>query len=290
MVSVFSAPVHHPAVRTVEPPSVSGCLWAADNLLVRVRRAAKLTLPQALLRQADKAGVACVVNLLSKAEYLEAGLEVPGMFPVHRTRRKPSPIMTYSFWPEAGKLPTARQVRQAVQVVEDAHVMGLRVLVNGVGDPARAAIVAGCWLAREGYESDGGGTQRLGWLKPGRGTDNVPVPSLKLDAEEWAFVAEWPTGRKGQPELVDVSWVARDEVFPFATVEHWLRVLPTVRIYPGTRGRVHPVDVPVLDGQRASDGADIDLDVDELRRGIWTGERTLRLTNGWQVVFVSPFR
>ena len=53
---------------------------------------------------------------------------------------------------------------------------------------------------------------------------------------------------------------------------------------------MRPVDVPVLGGQHASDGVDIDLDLEELRQGIWIGERTLRLSNGWQVVFVSPFR
>ena len=257
---------------------------------MRVRRAAKLTLPQALLRQADKAGVACVVNLLSKAEYLEAGLEVPSMFPGHRPRGRPGPVMTYTFWPEAGELPTARQVRQAVQVVEDAQVIGLRVLVNGVGDPARAAIVAGCWLARDGRDGDGGGIRRLGWLEQAHGTDATPEPLLTLSAGERAFVAEWPTGREGQPELVDLEWTEQDEVFPFAPVEHWLRILPTVRVYPGARGRVRPVDVPVLGGQRASDGVDIDLDMEDMRRGTWIGERTLRLTNGWQVVFVSPFR
>ena len=72
-------------------------------------------------------------------------------------------------------------------------------------------------------------------------------------------------------------------------VEHWLRALPTVRVYAGERGRVRPAEVPVLDGRRVSDGAGIDLDLEELRRGTWVGERTLRLTNGWQVVFVSPY-
>ena len=46
--------------------------------------------------------------------------------------------------------------------------------------------------------------------------------------------------------------------------------------------------MPVLDGQRVSDGADIDLDAEELRRGVWVGERTLRLPNGWEVVFAAP--
>ena len=80
-----------------------------------------------------------------------------------------------------------------------------------------------------------------------------------------------------------------DEVFPFAPAEHWLRVLPTVRVYAGTRGRVRPVDVPVLDGQHVSDGANINLHLDELPWGTWVGERTLRLPNDWQVVFVSPY-
>ena len=48
------------------------------------------------------------------------------------------------------------------------------------------------------------------------------------------------------------------------------------------------MDAPVLDSQRVSDGADIDLNLEQLRRGTWIGERTLRLPNGWQVVFISP--
>ena len=61
-----------------------------------------------------------------------------------------------------------------------------------------------------------------------------------------------------------------------------------MRVYTGVRGRVRPIDVPVLDGRRVSDGAGINLDVDELRWGNWGGERTLHLPHGWQVVFVSP--
>ena len=75
-----------------------------------------------------------------------------------------------------------------------------------------------------------------------------------------------------------------------APVEHWLRVLPTVRVCPGSRGRVRSVDVPVADARRVRDGAEIDLDLDELRRGTWVGERTLRLHNGWEAVFTSPRR
>ena len=277
------------------PVSIPGCRWAADKLLVRVRGAAKLALPQPLLRAASDAGVACVVNLLSKAEYLaareDAAFSPVARVPATRSSRQrsglPPVFMSYVFWPEPGLLPTVRQVRQAIDGVEDAHALGLRVLLNGVGYPARAAVVAGCWQAREGHENNVG---RVGWSEAERATSAAPLPSFVLSAAERAFVAEWPTGREGQPELADTTWTERDEVFPFATVEHWLRVLPTVRVYPGVRGHVRPVDVPVLGGQRVSDGAGIDVDVDELRRGIWVGERTLRLPNGWQVVFNSPCR
>ena len=54
-------------------PPVPGCRWVADHLLVRVRKAAKPALPQALLKAANDAGVAYVFNLLSKEEYLVAG-------------------------------------------------------------------------------------------------------------------------------------------------------------------------------------------------------------------------
>lgn len=270
---------------------VHGCLWAADNLLVRTRRAAKLALPQVLLKAAFDAGVACVVNLVSKAEYLESCADTP-VGPLAEQRdvrsRRPQPkvAMFYEFWPEPGELPSARQVRQATDFIEDAHGIGLRVLVNGVGHPARAALVAGCWLARQGHD----GARRLGWLEPESTPGTVSAPSFALNAAERTFVAEWPTGREGQPELADMEWSDQDEVFPFASVEHLLRVLPTVRVYTTARSRAGFMNVPVLDGQRVSDGADIAVDVEELRRGTWIGERTLRLPNGWQVVFVSPRR
>lgn len=275
------------------PPPVPGCLWAADNLLVRTRKAAKLPLPQTLLRPVVAAGIPCVVNLLSKEEYLDAVGDAPidlvngaseATIRPHR-RKQPRVFMSYIFWPETDSLPTARQVRQALEIIEDAHAIGLRVLVNGVGRPPRAALVAGCWLGREGHSGDG---ERLGWLEQGSGGSEGIMSLLALNPAERAFVVEWPTGREGQPELVDMEWSERDEVFPFASVEHWLNVLPTVRVYPGTRGRVRPVDVPVVGDQRVSDGVDIDLDLEELRRGTWIGERTLKLPHGCQVVFVSP--
>ena len=281
----------------MKPAPVPGCQWVADRLLVRSRKAAKLALPQNLLRGVRTADVACVVNLVSKAEYLHAGDDAPCGLPAtergghgHRRVRQPQAFMCYAFWPEPGVLPTARQVRQAIDWIEDAHALGLRVLLNGVGHPTRAALVAGCWRAREGYEGGDQGAGRLDWLSGVPAADNKSGLLFYLSAAEREFVAEWPTGREGQPELADMTWAERDEVFPLASVEHWLRALLTVRVYAGVRGRVRPVDVPVLDGRRVSDGADIDLDVDELRRGTWIGERTLRLPYGWQVVFVSPHR
>ena len=161
------------------------------------------------------------------------------------------------------------------------------MLVNGVGHPARAALVAGCWLAREGYGGDLE-EERLSWLDDTHDLTGGTSRRCILNAAECKFVAEWPTGREDQPALADMEWTDQDEVFPFAPVEHWLRVLPTVRVYTAARGRVRPVDVPVLGSQCISDGAGIDLDLEELRRGTWIGERTLCLPNGWQVVFNSP--
>lgn len=259
-------------------PPIPSCQWISDRLLVRTRKAAKLALPGRLLRTACEAGVACVVNLLSKAEYLEADDDA------HHGPTQP--FICHAFWPARGCLPTARQVRQAIGWIEDAHALGLRVLLNGVGHPARAIIVAGCWRAREGYQ----GAKRLDGFKMALAVDEtVQLPTL-LSAAERAFVADWPTGQTDQLELADMAWSERDEVFPFASVEHWLRVLPTVRVYAGARRQERPVDVPVSNGRHVDDGAGISLDVDELRRGTWIGERTLRLTNGWQVVFVSPYR
>lgn len=276
-------------------PSVPGCLWAADNLLVRTRKAAKLALPRTLLKAAYDAGVACVLNLVSKAEYLESGADTPcGPLDEERNVRsrhqQPKVFMSYEFWPAPGELPSARQVRQATDSIEDSHRIGLRVLVNGVGHPARAALVAGCWLAREGYGGDLA-DERLRWLEDRKGDAGPKVQARVVLSEAGRrYVFEWPTGREKQPELVDMEWSDQDEVFPFAPVGHWLRTLPTVRVYPGTRGRVRSVDAPVLNGQRVSDGADINLDAEELRRGTWIGERTLSLSNGWTVVFNSTRR
>ena len=273
-------------------PPVPGCLWVADNLLVRTRKAAKLAPSRTLLKAANDAGVARVVNLVSKAEYLESCADTPcGPLDEERNVRsrhqQPKVFMSYEFWPEPDELPSARQVRQVTDSIEDSHRVGLRVLVNGVGHPARAALVAGCWRARQGGDD---GARRLDWLEPVSVVGTKSAPAITLDTAERTFVAEWPTGQEGQPELVDLAWADQDEVFPCAPVEHWLRTLPTVRVYRGTRGRVCPVDAPVLSGQRVSDGGDIDLDLEKLRRGTWVGERTLRLPDGWQVVFNSPYR
>ena len=78
---------------------------------------------------------------------------------------------------------------------------------------------------------------RLGWLEQGGGGCEEIGSPLTLNPAERTFVAEWPTGREGQPELVDMEWSDQDEVFPFAPVEHWLRVLPTVRVYTTARGQ-----------------------------------------------------
>jgi hypothetical protein len=280
----------------MKQPPIPGCLWVADNLLVRTGKAAKLTLPQALLKRGFAAGITCAVNLLSKQEFLNAGAyahfgplsDALGDQSDRQRRELTKVSMSYFFWPAKGCLPSARRVRQAIDSIEVAHTIGLRVLVNGMGEPARAAIVAGCWLAREGYGGDLEG-ERLSWLEHANDTPGGKPPPCVLSSAERTYVSEWPTGRDGQPDLAHMERAERDEVFPFASVEHWLSVLPSIRVYTA-RGQVRPVDVPVVNGQRASDGADIDLDLEELRRGVWIGERTMRLPNGWEVVFNSPHR
>ena len=273
----------------MDTPPIPGCVWATDALLVRVKRSTKPALSQTLLQELFAADVACSVNLLSKQEFRDAGADAlfnpladaVGKPSARQRAQPPRVVMTYQFWAADG-LPTARQVRQALESIEDAQTYGLRLLINGVSDPARAVIVAGCWLAHQGHEGE---AARLGWLARAHAVQGGGKPPAWLTEEARAFVADWPTGSEGQPPFADMDWSDRDEVFPFATVDHWLGTLPTVRVYTA-RGSVRPVDVPVIDGCRVSNGADIDLDLDELRRGVWIGERTLRLPNGWQVVFV----
>jgi hypothetical protein len=83
--------------------------------------------------------------------------------------------------------------------------------------------------------------------------------------------------------LTTTELLDEEEMYPTATVEHWLSVLPTVRVYPeGRDGRCFTV--PVIDEKRVSDGT-INIELYDLNSGTWVGERTLRLLDGAVVVF-----
>ena len=177
--------------------------------------------------------------------------------------------------------------------IDEAHAAKLSVFVNGAGRPVRAIIAAGCWLARHGpvaADRMDPLAARLGWLElarratPHRGA----AGAWNLDEAEQAFVCAWPSGRNAEPVLTTTELLDEEEVYPTATVEHWLHVLPTVRVYPqGRDGRCYKV--PVEDEKRVTNGT-IHLELHDLNSGTWIGERTLRLLDGTVVVFISASR
>ena len=282
------------------PAPLPGCVWVTDALMVGGLKNYTVKLPALTVERLTAAGVGCVINLLSRDQFQATGADmlwggVVEATPVASAPRGPRIFVTHSFWSVGEDIPpTARQVRLTLDDIDGLHACNQTVLVNGSGYPARAAVAACCWLARH-RKSHGARTDpqtaRLGWLDGVRVALGDEVAAVwTLSEAERAFVCAWPPGRDAEPVRTHMELLDEEEPYPTATVEHWLRVLPTVRVYPDVRGRVRPVDAPVHDGQRVSNGADINLDLEELRRATWIGERTLRLSNGWQVVFVSPLR
>ena len=238
-----------------------------------------------------------IINLLSKEQFRAAGPEalwggLAASATPTTTGEKVKIIATYCFW-SAGDdvLPTARQVRLTLDEIDEAHAVNQIVFVSGAGYPARAAMAAGCWLARHRSRPDEKEadvqTARLGWLERAGGSLGQPTAAWTLDEDERAFVCAWPAGPGGEPVLTSLE-LLDEEVYPTATVEYWLRTLPTVRVYPeGRAGR--RVEVPVQDEKRVSNGS-INLELYDLHSGTWVGERTLKLLDGTVVVFVSPFK
>ena len=202
-------------------------------------------------------------------------------------------MVVYSFWSRGeDALPTARKVRLTLDSLDEAHAANQIVFVNGAGNPARAVIAAGCWLARHRSSTTRTDPQtaRLGWLEDANGASGRTADAFVLDEVERALVCDWPAGKGGEPVLTQTELLDDDEVYPTATIEYWLRVLPSVRFYPDGRDSGRRIDLPVLDEVRLSDGGDIHLEMDDLRSGTWIGERTLRLLDGSAVVFMSPHK
>ena len=256
------------------PTLIPGCIWASHNVLVSELQEHELKWPKATLDGFASAGRHWVLNLLSEEQFKAGG----------------SNRMIYNLWLDDESLPTARQVRQTLDLIEETHATGLFVLLHSWGSPARAAIAAGCWLARQGGTTDKASltAARLGWLDAAEDSTARGTRHLPLDEARREFICEWPD-REGEPVRTRTELMENDEVYPWATVEYWLRTLPSVRFYPdGFDGR--SVVVPILEGGRISDGVDIHLELGELLTGTWVSERTLELRDGGRVVFKLPNR
>lgn len=275
---------------------VSGCLWAHERVLVSVRTSRTLPLPATLSARLVAVRVDCVINLLSRDQFRAAGADVlfaplddlssgPAAGALRRVN------MAYVFWPEEDTVPTARQVRQTLDEIDEAHAVGLTVFLHGADIPSRAVIAAGCWLARQEDEArtdDDPATTRLGWLYHGHGSTRRVACPVRLTEAQQALVLNWPAGRRAEPVLGVTELLDETEPYPTATVEYWLRTLPTARVYPqGRTGYFRTV--PVTDEKRIEDGT-IHLGLADLHAGTWVGERTLRLLDGTVVVFISAGR
>jgi hypothetical protein len=274
---------------------VPGCLWAHRKLLVGLRKESAAGLPPALVADLSAAGVDCVVNLLSRDQFREAGADAlfgpMGDLSSASATTRHKINFAYVFWPETDTVPTARQVRQTLDEIDEAHVVGLTVFLYGAGIPSRAVMTAGCWLARNGCgettDADSG-SARLGWLEDGLGSARQAKWTMSLNDAQRAFVRDWPAGRNAEPVLSATELLDETEPYPTATVQYWLRTLATVRVYPeGRDGR--SFEVPVKDEKRVSNGS-IKLELYDFHSGTWIGERTLRLLDGTVVVFISPFK
>ena len=228
------------------PAPLPSCVWVTDALLVGGLKNYTVKLPALTVERLAATGVGCVINLLSKDQFQAAGADMLWGGVVEATPTVSAPqgqkiFVTHSFWSVGGDiLPTARQVRLTLDDIDDLHACNQTVLVNGAGYPARAVIAAGCWLARHRGNHDARidpQTARLGWLDGVRdalGDEAAAVWSL--DEAERAFVSAWPPGRDAEPVRTRLELLDEEEPYPTTTVEHWLRVLPTVRVYPRRAG------------------------------------------------------
>ena len=278
----------------MKPVPFPGCAWVSDDLLVGALEGYTVELPAAVVEGLTAAGVSCIINLLSKDQFLAAGPDalwgglVPSSDPA-TARQKVNIIVTYCFW-SAGEdgLPTSRQVRLALEDIDEAHTANQTVFINGAGCPARAIIAAGCWLARHGSDDQNDpGTARLGWLEHAPETSGGTLRALSLGEAERAFVCTWPSGPGAEPVRTPMELLDHEEVYPTATVEHWLRVLKTVRVYPHGRGGVFVrarVNEPAA--EITHEKLPVPITLQEMHEGTWVGERTLRLRSGAVVVFI----
>lgn len=281
-------------------PDFSGCHRLTDQLLAGSIAEYAAPFTRAMLALLEANGVDYVLSLVNHSQFNAAGTgalsgsasDASPEFPV----RKQAPVyLSYAFWPEGkNALPTARQVRRVLDEIDDFVSVGRTILLSGAGHPARAILAAGCWLGRHGPKERGSKAARelarLGWLGSARAAtvSRATRAAWNFGGAGRAFVGAWPSGKEGEPVRTHLELLEADDVYPWATADYWLSVLPTVRVYPeGRQG--HRVDAPVLeDGKRVNDGAGIDLTLADLHAGTWTGERTLLLLDGGVVVFMSP--
>ena len=280
---------------------LAGCHRLTDHLLAGSIAEYAAPLTPATLERLEAAGVDYVLSLVSHAQFNAAGTgtlsgAATGTPPEFPERTQAPVYLSYAFWPEGkDELPTARQVRRVLDEIDDFLSVGRTILLSGAGHPARAILAAGCWLGRHGPQERGSlaaqGRARLGWLQAARAAtlSRVAQSAWNFGAAGRTFVGAWPSGKEGEPVRTHLELLEEDDVYPWATADYWLNVLPTVRVYPeGRQGR--RVDAPVVDGGKGiSDGAGISLTLGDLHAGTWTGERTLLLLDGVVVVFMSPY-
>jgi hypothetical protein len=177
---------------------IPGCLWANEKLLVGLRARKTPGLPSTLVADLSAAGVDCVFNLLTKDKFREAGSDAlfGPMDTISRDAktRGSKIVMGYAFWPEGDELPSARQMRLALDDLDGFASFGLTVFVNGADNPVRAVMAAGCWLARHESEAtmkdaDPEAT-RLGWLRNADGVVLKAARTVSLGDAQRAFVRD----------------------------------------------------------------------------------------------------
>ena len=163
------------------------CHRLADHLLVGSLAEYTAPLSPATLDCLLTAGVDYVLSLVSREQFNAAGTgaltgSASGALDESSARTRVPVYLSYAFWPEGkDELPSARHVRRVLDESDDFLSVGRTILLNGAGQqPVRAALAAGCWLARQRPKERGSRAglerTRLGWLKAARAAASQEAP------------------------------------------------------------------------------------------------------------------
>ena len=188
-----------PTQKMMKPTTLPGCYSIADGLLVSGGASYPPDLTPDVLIQLAQAGVRSVVALLSREQFLAAGSDA--LFgPVAEDgdnftdEDQHSVQQDYCFWPlESWALPSAKCLRATLDVMDACLLTDRRVLVHGAGNPRRAVITAGCWLARHGFGDPATSKGLLARLYRATGGDVSRV--LSLSDDQRGLIYRWPPGR-----------------------------------------------------------------------------------------------